>query len=245
MRTFKRVHYFAAVALSLVASATLMLALGASAEASTVSLLGLASSSQDVTIGNSGMNMINITFDGGTLSGHAVNDLNGVGGSYSMTFSPAGQFMTNTASPIMPMGSTYAVTQPAGESAMFSFSDTTSGGTVDSLGGALTVNTISDGSPQPRFNGVFQATTATGAFAGLLDSYLGIDFTLNKMSCNTLTGLNCTIENIGRTSMEAASATVSSGEVTSPEPGSLALIGLGLALVGIAVIKRNDLVLGA
>lgn len=96
---------------------------------------------------------------------------------------------------------------------------------------AVDYSIISDGSPNPKFSGTWNA-------GGVM---LPFDYTIANIqtggACSL--GSTCTLDVVSQTPGATINSSISSGEFVTPEPASLSLFGIGL--LGLAFIFRRQL----
>lgn len=201
---------------------TVILALGMAPTAHATSVFVLGGNPGNVTLtGDSGTGDLTVTIPA-SFTGTAFANMPGLD-SGTFTFSP----VTLTTGPENTSG-IYAINTTAGT---FSYT----GADGDTFSGNVTWSFIKDGTTTPELAGTITITAITGdtAFTNAVPavgSTIAFDMTLNVTN---------TLETIVASNL-TETGTLSDGELSPvPEPGSLALIMIGIGLIGFAVHGRS------
>jgi hypothetical protein len=182
------------------------------------------STSGAVTFAGSGTG--NISVSNTALSGTATDPTLGTVGSYTIGATASHLFLSAGAG---------VWNAPAGDTATFSY---TNG--ANSLAETWTYTSVNDGSVNPHLFGTDVVTAISGSAAFLLD-FGGVgrastfDYTVNTVgTLLDALALTTNSESVGLSSGEVVPS------VRTPEPGSLAMLGIGLLGLGFVASRKRS-----
>lgn len=101
---------------------------------------------------------------------------------------------------------------------------------------SINIQTVADGSSTPRFNGIYTVTGVTGG--STLAQFFPVNAT-NQFDFTVRTNGPDLLSLFNGANGGTASGPISSGEIVTPEPASIALFGSGLLLLGRVLRRRK------